>query len=208
MSEKLINTINKLNKVPRRIRTLVLLKWNKVKFTLLGIEYGNNLKIINRVKILLEKKSKVIIGNNFALMSGDYYNPLYRNIYGIISAMQNAKIKIGDNVGMSSPCISAHKSITIGNNVKIGANTTILDSDCHSLNYKHRRIGGGDTYNKVDKEIVIGDDVLIGMNCLILKGVCIGARSIIGAGSVVSKNIPEDCIAAGNPCRIIKKLTN
>jgi acetyltransferase-like isoleucine patch superfamily enzyme len=53
---------------------------------------------------------------------------------------------------------------------------------------------------------VIEDDVLIGARCIILKGVSIGARSIIGAGSIVVKNIPEDCIAAGNPCVVIIKL--
>ena len=57
-----------------------------------------------------------------------------------------------------------------------------------------------------DKEIIIEDDVLIGTNCIVLKGVRIGARSIIGAGSIVTKDIPSDCIAAGNPAIIIKNL--
>ena len=54
--------------------------------------------------------------------------------------------------------------------------------------------------------IVIEDDVWVGAHSIILKGVTIGARSIIGAGSVVTKNIPPDCVAAGNPCRVIKSL--
>jgi acetyltransferase-like isoleucine patch superfamily enzyme len=54
--------------------------------------------------------------------------------------------------------------------------------------------------------VTIEDDVWIGAQCIILKGVTIGARSIIGAGSVVTKDIPADCVAAGNPCRIIKEL--
>ena len=58
--------------------------------------------------------------------------------------------------------------------------------------------------NRVDKGIVIEDDVLIGMNSIILKGVRVGARSVIGAGSVVVKDIPSDCIAAGNPAKVIK----
>ena len=52
--------------------------------------------------------------------------------------------------------------------------------------------------------IVIEDDVLIGTRCIVLKGVTIGARSIIGSGSVVTKSIPADCIAAGNPCKVIR----
>lgn len=54
--------------------------------------------------------------------------------------------------------------------------------------------------------ITIEDDVWIGAHCIILKGVTIGARSIIGAGSVVTKSIPPDCIAAGNPCKIISRM--
>ena len=54
--------------------------------------------------------------------------------------------------------------------------------------------------------IVIEDDVLIGSRCIILKGVTIGARSVIGAGSIVTKSIPPDCIAAGNPCKVIRSM--
>lgn len=56
----------------------------------------------------------------------------------------------------------------------------------------------------MSKTIVIEDDVLIGARSVILKGVTIGARSVIGAGSVVVNDIPQDCIAAGNPCNVIK----
>lgn len=58
----------------------------------------------------------------------------------------------------------------------------------------------------MNKPIVIEDDVLIGARSIVLKGVTIGARSVIGAGSVVVKDIPADCIAAGNPCKVIKYL--
>ena len=54
--------------------------------------------------------------------------------------------------------------------------------------------------------IVIEDDVWVGAHSIILKGVTIGARSIIGAGSVVTKSIPADCVAAGNPCKVLKSL--
>ena len=61
-----------------------------------------------------------------------------------------------------------------------------------------------DCFTAKSKPIVIEDDVLIGTRCIILKGVTIGARTIIGSGSVVTKSIPADCIAAGNPCQVIK----
>ena len=104
-------------------------------------------------------------------------------------------------------------SITIGDYVNIGADCMILDTDCHSLNWSKRGKRGGrdeqgrsiDHLNTKTASVVIEDDVMIGARSIILKGVTIGARSVIGAGSVVSKSIPPDCIAAGNPCRVIRK---
>ena len=98
-----------------------------------------------------------------------------------------------------------NSAITIGNRVTIGADVILLDSDGHSLDYTKR--GTIDDIPRC-KSIEINDDVLIGTRSIILKGVTIGARSIIGSGSIVSKDIPSDCIAAGNPCKVIKYLNN
>lgn len=81
-----------------------------------------------------------------------------------------------------------------------------MDSDAHSLSYVDRRESVQDMKNRIDKEIVVNDDVLIGANSIILKGVHIGARSVVGAGSVVTKDVPSDCIVAGNPAKVIKGL--
>ena len=91
----------------------------------------------------------------------------------------------------------------IGDNTKIGADTIILDSDAHSLDFRIR-MTADDRKNCAKKGINIGNNVLIGTRCIILKGVTIGDRAIIGSGSVVTKSIPADCIAAGNPCKVIK----
>lgn len=112
---------------------------------------------------------------------------------------------------MSSTCIWVRERLTIGNHVNIGANVLIYDTDAHQLNYLARR-GEINANPKAPQTCVqsapvtIEDDVWVGANCIILKGVTIGARSVIGAGSVVTKSIPADCIAAGNPCRVIRKM--
>ncbi len=131
-------------------------------------------------------------------------NPFARNLEGSICTNERTIIKIGDNVGMISSVLGAHKSITIGNNLQLGAQVIILDSDCHSLNYIHRRDLKIDQKNKNDSNIIIEDDVLIGSNAIVLKGVTIGDRSVIGAGSVVSKSIPANSNAAGDPSKIFK----
>ena len=118
--------------------------------------------------------------------------------------MENgASLAIGNDVGMSSTRMWIHDSIKIGNHVKIGGCVLMTDTDAHPIDFMARRSSNEGTKSA---PIVIEDDVWIGAHSIILKGVTIGARSIIGAGSVVTKSIPADCVAAGNPCRVIKNL--
>ena len=190
----------------RRVRKKLSCYWNRAKLRLYGIKYGRNCIIHGYLGIKLSPNSTISIGNNFYMSSGDHVNPLARNIQGHICVNKGAKLIIGNHVGMSSSVLRAHKSIVIGDNVKFGANVIIMDSDAHSMNFLHRRELSVDMAHKADAEVVIEDDVFIGMNTVILKGVTVGARSVIGAGSVVVKSIPADCIAAGNPARVIKRL--
>lgn len=180
--------------------------WNRIKFKLYGVKYGKNLKIYNKIYLQIEDRGNVEIGDNFVFTSGENINALARNIRGSIRLSQNASLKIGNNVGIGSSSLRVNKSITIGNNVKIGGDCIFLDSNSHSINYLERRNYITDSANKIDDPIVIEDDVFIGCRCIILKGVTIGARSIIGSGSVITKSIPADCIAAGNPAKVIKYL--
>lgn len=88
----------------------------------------------------------------------------------------------------------------------IGGNVRIFDHDYHSLKYMDRRDKKLDDAGCRTSPVFIEDDVFIGTNSIILKGVTIGARSVIGAGSIVSlKQIPPDSLVAGNPARILKE---
>lgn len=180
--------------------------YNRLHFFLCGIHYGRHLCVHGHCGIEMSKTSYMSIGNNFYCSCGRHLNPLSRNLQTNICVNKGAELIIGDNVCMSSPVLWAHKRIVIGNNVMFGANIVVMDSDAHSLNYLERRSIVSDMRNKQDAQIVIEDDVFIGVNSIVLKGVTIGARSIIGAGSVVTKSIPQDCIACGNPAKIIKNV--
>lgn len=180
--------------------------WNRIYFLLNNVHYGKNMKVFNRFYLLKDASASIIIGNNFIFTNGEAFNPLCRNIRGCIHARKESQIQIGNNVGISSACIWANHSITIGNNVKIGGDCILIDTDAHSLDYVTRRNPNTDSLDAQSQSIVIEDDVLIGTRCIILKGITIGARSVIGAGSVVTKSIPADCIAAGNPCKIIRYI--
>lgn len=112
-------------------------------------------------------------------------------------------ITIGDNFFSNyNLVILDGASVTIGNNVFIAPNVGIYTAG-HTVHYKTRSAG-----YEYAIPITIGDDVWIGGNVAICPGVHIGSRCVIGAGSVVTKDIPDDVIAAGNPCRVIREITD
>lgn len=119
----------------------------------------------------------------------------------IITVTPTAVIRLGDRVGLSGATVTAHHSITVGDDTMIGANSLITDCDWHATDPAERHTSIGAT-----APVTIGHNVLIGTRCIVLKGVTIGDDSIIGAGSVVTHDIPAGVIAAGNPCRVIRPI--
>ncbi len=124
------------------------------------------------------------------------------------SVWQNPELTIGNATFVGHGCsISAAQSIQIGNHCLIAGMVTIRDYDGHPINFLERRnhkpVGAADI-----KPIIIEDDVWVGYRAIILKGTRIGARSIIAGGSVVTSDVPADCIAGGNPAKILRRLTS
>ena len=189
-------------------------KWNKIKFKIYGVKFGSNFRVYNKIYLTFGKRVELTIGDNFTFTSGGGINPLSRNKRGQIFIVSGAKISIGDNSGISSSCLWAKEKITIGSYVNIGADCIIMDTDAHNIDWKIRAGLVRDAKNEIIEDstsaksapITIEDNAFIGTRSIILKGVTIGARSIIAAGSVVSRSIPPDCIAAGNPCKVIKQI--
>lgn len=204
--------IYKLLRIYPRLRQLFYIYYNPLCFYIHGVCFGKRMRVFDKVYIL--GHGSVEIGDDFLFTSGDSLNPICRNIRGAIYTVSpESKVKIGDRVGISSACIWAKDRITIGNDVNIGGDCIIIDNDAHPHDFIQRRSAfckevGFIPYLKTipSAPVVIEDDVWIGARCMILKGVHIGARSIIAAGSVVTKDIPADVIAGGNPCRMIRKI--
>ena len=120
----------------------------------------------------------------------------------IIVARYGGKIEIGEHCGISGSTIYSWERIKIGNYTRIGANCKIIDNDFHPVELDYRHIGLNKEYTK-RKPIIIGDDCFIGANTIILKGTKLGNNVIVGAGSVVHGEWPDNCIIAGNPAKFI-----
>jgi acetyltransferase-like isoleucine patch superfamily enzyme len=133
---------------------------------------------------------QLIIGDNFSLNSKPL--PVY------ITVGKKGKMIIGNNVFLNYGVnIGCELKITMGNNVIIGDLSTIIDSNYHQV----------DCQNDVKiEEVFIGNNVWISRMCNILPGVKIGDNSVIGAGSVITKDVPNNVLVAGVPAKIIKQL--
>lgn len=155
--------------------------------------------------ISVSNNGKIIIGDSFRMN-----NSFAANIIGrqqpCIFIVSGGSLFIGDNVGLSSTAIICYNSITIGNNVRIGGNTVIYDSDFHPLQVNERIAYPEIKSNVRTFPVTIGNNVFIGGHSTILKGVNIGDNSVIGACSVVTKSVPSNEIWAGNPASFIKRL--
>lgn len=124
-----------------------------------------------------------------------------------VTVERDALLKIGDNSGFSQTSLWCKKEIIIGNHVNIGAGCLVIDSNFHSLDWKTREDRLKDSKEAKSAPIHIEDYAFIGARSIICKGVTIGARAIVAAGSVVVNDIPADCIAGGNPCKVIKYIS-
>ena len=157
---------------------------------------SDNLKIIG--KPLIINKGNIEIGKNTKLISSSKFYGASLDKVSLYTIGNNSKIKIGDNCTLHGTSIRSNLNIEIGNNCIFASHIKLIDHD-HNINNRESK-------DYISKEIKIGNNVWVGYNVIILKGATIGENSVIGAGSVVVNDIPKNCIAAGNPAKVIKKL--
>lgn len=165
--------------------------------------------LIKLVRLYREKKFRRLTKNEKGtelVVYGPVYmfncNISYKNnlkIFPNVCFMGSGKIEIGENVAIGNDTIiyaSKEGGVVIGNNVSIAAHTYIIDSN-HGIEY-------GRLINEqglASEKITIGDDVWIADNCTILKGVNIGDGAVIGAKSLVNKDVETNAVAFGVPAK-------
>jgi acetyltransferase-like isoleucine patch superfamily enzyme len=158
--------------------------------------------IVEQGVFKLKSNSRIVVGANSRLHCD------------INLEKESARILIGSRTYVGPSTLIAAERIEIGDDVLIAWGCTFLDFDGHSLSFSKR---SEDLRNEIARNInwantairpvVIGNKVWIGFGTIILKGVTIGEGAVVGAGSVVTKDVPAWSIAAGNPARTIRFLT-
>ena len=134
-------------------------------------------------------------------------------VNGLLYSQSHGKISIGDCCAISRNVqVRSCKSIFIGDFTAISANVIIQDNNSHPISPAFRKVRsqmpvGHEVHLwrwTESAPVKIGRNVWIGENARVCKGVTIGDNSVIGASSVVTKDIPENCVAVGNPARVVK----
>ena len=193
-------------------RRMMNSNWFKAVMKANKVQYGNNL-LLKGVPLIYNKRGATLsIGNNCTIKSSFLSNlvGLYSRTI-IVTRTPEAAIYIGNNVGISGATIYARKEITIGDNTAVGGNVKILDNDFHPIEFEERNRllqdpCGGDSQLIPSRPIRIGKNCFIGCNAIILKGTVLGDGCVVGAGAVVSGTFEPNCVIAGNPAKIIRKL--
>lgn len=178
----------------------------RLKAALLGVSLGKNVRAHGPVGLLRWPGASIRIGDGVRIISSwrrataaAASQPARLRVFG------RAVIDIGPGCELTAVSITCRStSIVLGRNVLVAPNCTIVDSDFHAPWPPECRSQSPGMER--DQPVRIGDHVWLGMNSIILKGVTIGHGAIIGAGSVVTRDVPPDTLACGNPARIVRQL--
>ena len=165
------------------------------------VEYGTGLKITGMIYI---EGKNIRLGRNVRINSCLRGNPIGGDVKTVLRTIDKGKIFIGDNVGISNSSIVSMDSITIEDNVLIGGGCKVYDNDFHPIKFEDRI--NNNLENIKTCPVIIKKGAFIGAFSIILKGVVVGENSIVGAGSVVTSDVPNNEIWAGNPAKMIKRF--
>lgn len=193
-----------ITKLKSKIIEFIIIFFRVKKYSLLSDIKSCRGKPIKVQPILMRGNGTIIFGSSVVI--GVKSSPFFHNGYAFLNARNsNTKIYIDSRVWANNNLviICEGEGVYIGKDTLIGTNVEIYDSDFHEIQLAHRKFGVAAT-----KKVHIGNKVWLGSNVKILKGVTIGDNSIIANGSVVSRSIPENVIAAGIPAKVIRNEIN
>lgn len=178
--------------------------WIRLGFLVSGVAWGPRFRVFGMPILQRYQGSRIELGAGVELRSSPRSNPLSpRQPVVLATRGPSACIIVGRDCGLTGAVLVAAERIELGDRVLLGANVVVIDTDFHPLDPEMRR---REPTRGVHAPVVIEDDVFVGTQALILKGVRIGRGAVVGAGSVVTRDVPSRAVVAGNPARIIRML--
>jgi acetyltransferase-like isoleucine patch superfamily enzyme len=196
-------------------------------FSLLRYRFKQKNKSIVDLKYLSAAPNTLIEGLNLFVRNPNKDKYLYIGDNSVVSGSfvfetTSGEITIGNNTFIGGGMFVCVEGIEIGNDVMISWGCTFIDNNSHSLRWSERKNDVRDWKKGLDEhkigfykdwlnvkkgKITVKDKAWIGFNCIVMKGVTIGEGSIVAAGSVVTKDVPDWTIVGGNPAKVIKYIS-
>jgi acetyltransferase-like isoleucine patch superfamily enzyme len=168
-----------------RVKAIIVVSYELIQRLLFSLP---RYRVLDSIKALFLKGVGAKVGKRVTFYPGLWIAP-GRNLI------------LGDDVDLAlEVLIVTSGGVSIGNRTLVGYRTQILSTN-HIIPAVPGRIFGS---GHIKKFVTIGDDVWIGSNCIVLPGVTIGSGAVVGAGSIITKDVPKNTIVAGNPARIIR----
>jgi len=171
----------------------------------IGVKVGSGVKFDGLPIVTGCHYGTIVIGHRATLVGNSRGTALGVRSRIILRLLApGAQLLIGADTGLSGTVICAARSVEIGERVLIGADVMIFDTDFHNPEPGKRH--AEPDWQRISEPVSVGSDVFIGTRSIIMKGLSIGDGSIIGAGSIVTSDIPPGVIAAGSPARILGRV--
>jgi acetyltransferase-like isoleucine patch superfamily enzyme len=186
----------------RRLRWGLGGVWGRLVLRSYGVRFGHNLQLSSPPILRFNRGCAISLGNNVIIK-----NEMAENPAGIVNPTvlaadyPGAEIHIGDDVGFSGAILVAWKRIEIRSRVHVGAGAAIYDTDFHPVDPKARQANNLEAVGVAP--VLIEEDVWISARAMVLKGVTVGASAVVGAGAVVTRDVPRGAIVAGVPARVV-----
>jgi acetyltransferase-like isoleucine patch superfamily enzyme len=180
--------------------------WSVVAYARLrahGAIVGRGLRVRGPIRLHCHRTGSIRIGDDCRIQSGFAGNPVGGSSRMAIWVGPHGQLTLGDRVGLSNATIVCMTSVSIGDEVFLGGDSKVYDTDFHPLDADERSRPGASARTA---PVTIGRRAFVGGHCILLKGTTVGEESVIGAGSVVRGVVPDHQLWFGNPARVVRDL--
>lgn len=168
-----------------------------------GVRIGQGAKLYGTPLVQRHRGSSITAGTGLVLRSWTGSNPLGGRRCILATWSAEATIDLGEECKATGLVVVSESAVRIGDRVRLGAGCTIVDTDFHPVDPDNR---SSDPRRGRSVPVTIGDDVFLGMGTIVLKGVEIGAGTVVSAGSLVAESLPPGVIARGNPAVVVRDV--